>query len=153
MSHYRSNLRDIRFNLFEMLDVGDRLGRDQFAELDTDTAQSILSEVERLAVGPIAASFVDSRPQPAGLRPGDQLGDDAGGRSGSRTGRIWTPNSGAWTCPRRPAAPPAPRSLWWAMVEMIQGAQAPVFMFGGGPGFAGLLYQHGHRRRRSASPT
>ena len=37
----------------------------------------------------------------------------------------------------------APRSLWWAMVEMIQGAQAPVFMFGGGPGFGGLLYRMG----------
>ena len=31
MSHYRSNLRDLRFNLFEMLDVGDRLGRGEFA--------------------------------------------------------------------------------------------------------------------------
>jgi alkylation response protein AidB-like acyl-CoA dehydrogenase len=38
---------------------------------------------------------------------------------------------------------PAPRALWWALVEMIQGAQAPVFMFGGGPAFAGLLYRLG----------
>src|SRR5262249_28357344 len=29
------------------------------------------------------------------------------------------------------------------LVEMIQGAQAPVFMFGGGPSFAGLLHTIG----------
>ena len=37
----------------------------------------------------------------------------------------------------------APRMLWWALVELIQGAQAPVFMFGGGPSFAGLLHTIG----------
>ncbi len=43
----------------------------------------------------------------------------------------------------------APRALWWSIIEMIQGAQAPVFMFGGGPGFAGLLYQLGTAAQRS----
>ncbi|MGH3426962.1 MAG: acyl-CoA dehydrogenase N-terminal domain-containing protein, partial [Mycobacteriales bacterium] len=30
MSHYRSNLRDIRFNLFEMLDLSKQLGQGPF---------------------------------------------------------------------------------------------------------------------------
>ncbi len=37
--HYRSNLRDIFFNLFEFLDVGRRvLGKAPFATLDEETA-------------------------------------------------------------------------------------------------------------------
>ena len=34
MGHYRSNLRDIEFTLFEVLGVGERLGRGPFAEVD-----------------------------------------------------------------------------------------------------------------------
>ena len=34
MSHYKANLRDIEFNLFEMFGGGDRLGTGPYAELD-----------------------------------------------------------------------------------------------------------------------
>src|SRR5688572_25803288 len=59
MSHYRSNLRDLRFNLFEVFGLGDRLGTGRFAELDADTVEHMLAEVERLSVGPIVASYAD----------------------------------------------------------------------------------------------
>ena len=72
MSHYKSNLRDIEFNLFEVLGRDEVLGTGPFAEVDADTARAILAEVDRLAREDLAASFEDSRPQPAGLRPGDQ---------------------------------------------------------------------------------
>jgi alkylation response protein AidB-like acyl-CoA dehydrogenase len=142
MSHYRSNLRDIRFNLFEMLNIGDRLGRDEFAELDTDTAQSILAEVARLSAGPIAESFSDSDRHPPVFDPAtNSVTMPAAFRKSyqaymdSEWWRLDIPVEAGGTA--------APRSLWWAMVEMIQGAQAPVFMFGGGPGFGGLLYKMG----------
>jgi len=64
MSHYKSDLRDIEFNLFEVFGVRDRLGRGAFADMDEDTARSILTEVERLATGPLAASFVDADRNP-----------------------------------------------------------------------------------------
>ncbi|MCP2325305.1 hypothetical protein HDA40_003812 [Hamadaea flava] len=140
MSHYRSNLRDLRFMLFEVLDQ--RLGRGRFADLDRDTVEQMLAEVERLATGPIAASYaeVDRDPpvydpatcsvtMPAAFKQSFQSYMDA---------EWWRLD-----IPVEAGGVAAPRSLWWALVELIQGAQAPVFMFGGGPPFAGLLHRIG----------
>ena len=142
MSHYRSNLRDLQFNLFEVFDTAAALGQGPFAEHDVDGARDILAQVERLAVGPIAESYIEA----------------------DRTPPVYDPNSHSVTMPEafvrsyraymdaefwRLELPseiggsPAPRALWWSLVELVQGAQAAVFMFGGGPSFAGLLYRLG----------
>ncbi len=49
VSHYKSNLRDIEFNLFEVLERDEILGQGPFSEVDGETAREILSEVDRLA--------------------------------------------------------------------------------------------------------
>ncbi len=77
MGHYKSNLRDIEFNLFEVFGRQQVLGSGPYAEIDEDTARSILGEVERLATNELAESLHGLRPQPAGLRPGHPVGDDA----------------------------------------------------------------------------
>ncbi|WP_444308900.1 acyl-CoA dehydrogenase N-terminal domain-containing protein, partial [Mycobacterium marinum] len=59
MSHYKSNVRDQVFNLFEVLGVDKALGEGQFSDLDTDTAREMLTEISRLAEGPVAASFIE----------------------------------------------------------------------------------------------
>ncbi len=64
MSHYKSNLRDIEFNLFEVLRRQDLLGQAPYQELDEETARGILAELERMATGPLAASFVDADRNP-----------------------------------------------------------------------------------------
>jgi hypothetical protein len=64
MSHYKSNLRDIEFNLFELFSRQDVLGTGPFAEVDEETARDMLGEVNRLALGPVADSFVDSDRNP-----------------------------------------------------------------------------------------
>ena len=46
MGHYKSNLRDLEFNLFEMFARQEVLGSGPYAELDTDTARSALEEVK-----------------------------------------------------------------------------------------------------------
>jgi alkylation response protein AidB-like acyl-CoA dehydrogenase len=142
MSHYRSNLPDIEFMLFDVLDVDERLGKGSFAELDGTTARQILSEVERLATGPVAESYStsDRTPpvydpatcsvtMPEAFRKSYQAYMDA---------EWWRldmpPEAGGTACPR---------PLWWALIEMIQGAQAAVYMYSGGPGFAGLLHTMG----------
>ena len=56
MSHYRSNVRDLEFNLFEVLGAGERMGKGPFAEMDADTARNVLHEFEQVASGPVAAS-------------------------------------------------------------------------------------------------
>ena len=54
MSHYKANLRDIEFNLFEVFGCGDRLGSGPYAELDADTTKEILQAVH---AGQVNAGF------------------------------------------------------------------------------------------------
>jgi hypothetical protein len=57
VSHYQSNIRDIEFNLFEVLGRDQVLGEGPFEEIDTDTARSIMSVVDRVARAELAASY------------------------------------------------------------------------------------------------
>ncbi|MFT5564511.1 MAG: alkylation response protein AidB-like acyl-CoA dehydrogenase [Myxococcota bacterium] len=49
MSHYKSNLRDIEFNLFEVLHTDEDLGHGPFSSMDAETARMILKEVDRFS--------------------------------------------------------------------------------------------------------
>ena len=69
MGHFKCNLRDIEFNLFEVLRRQDLLGAEPFAEVDEETARGILDEVDRLAEGPIAESFADADRNPPVFDP------------------------------------------------------------------------------------
>ena len=69
MSHYKTNLRDIEFNLFEVLGRDEVLGTGPFAEVDGETARSILAEVDRLAREDLAASYEDSDRNPPVFDP------------------------------------------------------------------------------------
>src|ERR1700685_3139299 len=69
MSHYKSNVRDQEFNLFEVLGVDKVLGEGQYGDLDVDTAREMLAEMARLAEGPVAASFVEGDRNPPVFDP------------------------------------------------------------------------------------
>src|SRR3954462_2380039 len=69
MSHYKHNLRDLEFTLFEVLGRQAVLGAGPFEEVDADTAREMLREVARLATEDLAPSLLDSDPQPPGCAP------------------------------------------------------------------------------------
>ena len=73
MSHYKSNLRDLEFNLFEVFggDGDDHpvLGQGPYAEVDADTARSVLAEVDRLAREDLAASYASGDRNPPVFDP------------------------------------------------------------------------------------
>src|SRR6202045_3453061 len=69
MSHYKSNLRDIEFNLFEVLRRQDLLGEQPYPNLDEGTARTILAELNTMAAGPLAASFADADRNPPVFDP------------------------------------------------------------------------------------
>ena len=147
MSHYRSNLRDLQFNLFEVFDTADALGRGPFADHDLESARDILAQVEKLAVGPIAESYADSdRTPPVYDREARTVTMPEGFK---RSYRAYM-DSEFWRLeiPAGVGGSPAPRALWWSLIEMVQGAQAPVYMFSGGPAFAGLLHRFGTPRQQ-----
>src|SRR5262249_57327642 len=69
VGHYRTNVRDIEFNLFEVLNIGEVLAAGGYGDLDVDTARTMLDEVARLAEGPGAESFADADRNPPVLHP------------------------------------------------------------------------------------
>ena len=144
MSHYRSNLADIRFNLFEVFGLGRLLER---YDLDPATVDDMLVEVERLARGSIAESYMESDRHPPVYDPATHSV-----RMPEAFKRSYNAYMEAewWRLdlPAEAGGTPAPRMLWWALSELIQGAQAPVYMFGGGPAFAGLLHTIGSPEQR-----
>jgi alkylation response protein AidB-like acyl-CoA dehydrogenase len=139
MSHFRSDLADLRFNLFDLLRLDELLPE---FDLDRETVEDMLREVERLASGPVAESFAESDRNPPVYDPASYSVRMP--EAFKRSYRAWM-DAEWWRLdvPREAGGQPAPRMLWWALVELIQGAQAPVFMFGGGPAFAGLLHTIG----------
>ena len=69
MSHYKSNLRDIEFNLFEVLGRGAVYGTGPFAETDAETARDMLAEITRLAENELAASYEEGDRNPPVFDP------------------------------------------------------------------------------------
>jgi alkylation response protein AidB-like acyl-CoA dehydrogenase len=70
VSHFKSNLRDIEFNLFEVLGVQEHLGTGPFAALDDEQARMMLSELERFTRESIwAESFVPADRKELELSP------------------------------------------------------------------------------------
>ncbi|MUL40388.1 acyl-CoA dehydrogenase [Streptomonospora sp. PA3] len=147
MTHYKSNLRDLEFNLFEVFKRQDVLGSGPFEELDEDTARTILDEVNRLATGVVAESFEDSDRNPPVFDPA--------------TSSVTLPESlkksyraymdAGWynlDLPQELGGLNAPRSLAWAAAELILGANPAVHMYAAGPGFAKVLYQEGNETQK-----
>src|SRR5215212_5954076 len=59
MGHYKSNLRDILFNLFEVLSRDEILGTGPYVDMDHDTAVAVLTEMDHLARTKLADSFAE----------------------------------------------------------------------------------------------
>ncbi|WP_147944115.1 acyl-CoA dehydrogenase [Microbispora hainanensis] len=142
MGHYKSNVRDLEFNLFEVFGRREILGTGPFAEVDEDTARTVLDEVNRLATGPLAASFEDADRHPPVFDPVTHSVTMP--ESFKRSYQAWV-DAEWWRLELQPelGGTPAPRSLVWAMAEMVLGANPAVWMFACGPAFARLLFELG----------
>lgn len=147
MSHYKSNVRDQVFNLFEVLGVNKAFSAGEFNTLDTDTAQEILTEVSRLAEGPVAASFAEGDRNPPVFHP--------------ETHSITLPESFKKSCRAVAEAGwnkagidealggiPMPKALVWALHEHLMGANPAVWIYAGGAGFANILYHLGTEEQK-----
>ncbi|MEV6393070.1 acyl-CoA dehydrogenase [Nocardia xishanensis] len=142
MGHYKSNVRDLEFNLFEVLGLGTLLDAGAYGDLDSDTVKEMLNEVRRLAEGPLAESFVEGDRNPPTFDP--------------ETHVVTLPEAfkksyraleeGEWMkvgVREELGGLGAPASVVWALSEMILGANPPAQMYGAGPGFAQVFYNNG----------
>ena len=142
MGHYKSNLRDIEFNLFEVLRRQDLLGREPYPDVNEETARGILDEVNRLATGPIAESFADADRNPPVFDAGTASVRMPEGFKKSFAAFM----DAEWFRLDLPAdlgGIAAPRTLAWSVAELILGANPAVWMYSGGPNFAQVLWAIG----------
>jgi hypothetical protein len=142
MGHYKSNLRDLEFNLFEVLRRQDLLGREPYPDVDEETARGILDEVNRLAVGPIAESFADADRHPPVFDPATASVHMPEGFKKSFAAFM----DAEWfrlDLPAELGGIAAPRTLAWSVAELILGANPAVWMYSGGPNFAQVLWAIG----------
>ncbi|HWD84007.1 MAG TPA: acyl-CoA dehydrogenase [Kribbella sp.] len=145
MSHYRSNIRDIEFNLFEVLGRDDVLGTGPFEEVDGETARSILAEVDRLAREELAESFTDADRNPPVFDPETHTAPLP--ESFKKSYQAWM-DSEYWRLGTMAelGGTPAPSSFNWAIGELVLGANPALWMYGAGPMFAGVVHRNGNDR-------
>ncbi len=142
MGHYRSNLRDLEFNLFEVFRIQDTLGSGPFEGVDQDTARGVLSELSAVCTGPLAESYADVDRNPPVYDPKtfsvttSQALKDA-------YKILW---DGEWYrlgLPVELGGYGIPPSVQWAAAEMMLGANPAIFMYMAGPNFAGVVHANG----------
>jgi alkylation response protein AidB-like acyl-CoA dehydrogenase len=148
MGHYKSNLRDIEFNLFEVLGLGDRLGKGQFADLDEETARDMLAQVRTLAEGPLGESFADADRNPPVFDPATNTATLPESFKKSFKA-LW---DGEWYrmgLSEEIGGIPAPRTLVWGINELLLGSNPAAFMYMAGPGFAQVAYDCGTEEQKN----
>ncbi|WP_273733775.1 acyl-CoA dehydrogenase [Mycolicibacterium septicum] len=141
MSHYKSNVRDQVFNLFDVFGIDKVFGTGKFADLDQDSAREMLAEIARLAEGPIAESFADGDRNPPVFDP--------------KTHSVTLPESfkksmralleGGWDkvgLSEELGGMPVPRALQWALIEHILGANPAAYMYAMGAGMCEIFYNN-----------
>ncbi len=142
MGHYKSNVRDQEFNLFEVLGLDKALGQGEFTDIDTDTAKEMLSEMARLAEGPLADSFAEGDRNPPVFHPDTHSVTIPAGFKKSVKAFI----DAGWDkvgLVEELGGMPAPKALMWALHEHVLGANPAVWMYAGGAGFAQIFWHNG----------
>jgi alkylation response protein AidB-like acyl-CoA dehydrogenase len=136
MSHYRSNVRDIEFNLFELLRVQEHMGTGPFSQMDEASARTLLREANRMAADVFAESFSEGDRTPLVLEDGEVHLPAGTKRS------IDAYFEGEWhrlVLPERLGGMGIPPSLVWAVSTLFLGANPAALCYTSAPTWAALL--------------
>jgi alkylation response protein AidB-like acyl-CoA dehydrogenase len=147
MGHYKSNVRDLEFNLFEVFNVQETLGTGPFEQADEDTARGVLSELNNLAVGPLADSFADADRNPPVFDPKTHSATLPESFKKSYQA-LW---DGEWyrlSLPEELGGFGIPPSVQWAAAELILGANPAAFMYMAGASFAAIMHKNGNAEQK-----
>jgi len=147
MGHYQSNVRDLEFNLFEVFKIQDRLGKGVLAESDEETARGVLAELNKLATGPLAESFVDADRNPPVYDPKTYSATLPASFKKAYQ-QMW---DGEWWrlgLANELGGLGLPPTVQWAAAELMLGANPPLFMYMSGPNMAQVLYRNGTEEQK-----
>ncbi|PWV74337.1 hypothetical protein DFR69_106148 [Nocardia neocaledoniensis] len=151
MGHYKSNVRDLEFNLFEVFDLDKILAAGAFGDLDGETVRTMLAEAARLAEGPVAEPFAETDRTPPVFDPAThsvRLPEPF-----KKAVRAWL--DAEW--PRLAKSEhvggvPAPSMVGWAINELVLGAQPAAYMYASGPLMADVLGEVGTEQQKQWAP-
>ena len=147
MSHYKSNVRDLEFNLFEVLNLEKVLATGEFGDLDAESVREMLHEAARLAEGPLAESFAEADRHPPTFDPDTHQVTIP--EAFKKSFRAW--QQGEWFrigLSEDVGGVPAPAMVSWAINEFPLGAQPAAFMYLAGPILADILHHVGNEQQK-----
>ncbi|MBA2695771.1 MAG: acyl-CoA dehydrogenase [Actinobacteria bacterium] len=142
MSHYKPNVRDLEFTLFEVLGRDEVLGRPPFEDIDAETARDVLRQVAQLAQERLGPSLPESDRNPPVL---DRTTGEVSMPESFVTAYQEYLDSEWWRLELSPAigGSAAPPSLTWAVAELILGSNPAIKFYSSGFTFAEMLYRLG----------
>jgi hypothetical protein len=147
MGHFKSNTRDIAFNLFEVFGTDQVLEKAPFGDLDEDTARGMIAEVAKLAEGPLAASFAEGDRTPPVFDPDT---NSVTMPEGIKKSYQALHDSEWWRLETLPelGGQLAPRTVVWAIAEQVLGSNPALHMYMAGAPFAGILHRNGNDEQK-----
>ncbi|QZT63094.1 acyl-CoA dehydrogenase [Mycolicibacterium austroafricanum] len=147
MGHYKSNIRDLEFNLFEVLALEKVLATGEFGDLDGPSVREMLHEAAKLAEGPVAEAYAETDRNPPSFDPATHVVSIPG--PFKKSFRAWL--DGEWFrvgMAEDIGGVPAPSMLEWAINELALGAQPAAFMYAAGPKMADIINAIGNEQQR-----
>ena len=125
MGHYKANLRDIEFNLFDVFGGSETFGSADYPEVDVETARDVLAQMEKLAENELAESFVEADRNPPVFDPATSTAPLPAAFKRSYQAYVDTE---FWRLglPAGMEGTAAPASLVWAMGELVLGANPAI---------------------------
>ena len=130
-SHYKSHLRDVFFQLFEVLDVGGTsFGQGPFVSLDVVSARVALAALDKLCISELQKSFVESDRVALTLDAEGNVTLPPGLRQAFHT--YYDAESHRLFLPEEIGGMGAPPSVGWGGFELVAGAHATLacYLFG-----------------------
>ena len=126
--HFKSNLRDIFFNLFEVLNIGERiLGKGEYHGFDEDTARATLEAYDEFCAKELAPSWALADRVPLTL---DAEGNVKLPEPLKRS--LKAHHDGGWNLmglPERVGGTGAPAAISWASFELTAAANATAAFY------------------------
>jgi alkylation response protein AidB-like acyl-CoA dehydrogenase len=147
VGHYKSNVRDLEFNLFELLELEKTLDSGQFGDLTAEAVRAMIREAADQAEGPLAEPFADGDRHPPTFDPATHAVTLP--QSFKESVRIW--HHAPWLrlgLPDAMGGIRAPATVRWAINEFLVGGQPAAFFYLAGPPMLQVLYTEGNEQQR-----
>jgi alkylation response protein AidB-like acyl-CoA dehydrogenase len=147
VGHYKSNLRDLEFNLFDVLRLDEVLATGEFGQLSGDAVRRLLAEGAAEAEGPLAEGFIDGDRNP----PTFDAQTHSVKLPASFKESVLAWQRGGWSrygLPSGIGGTPAPATVRWSINEFLVGGQPAAFFYLDGPPMMDVLYREGNEQQK-----